>query len=466
LRRDDAGCDHLAVIERDVSYTRCGDLMIAYQVTGEGNAIDVVLTPGIVSHLDLDWDFPSYARFFEELSSFCRLIRFDKRGTGLSDRTVAVATLEERADDIRAVMDAVGSEQAYIFGQSEGGNMACVFAATNPDRTLGLLTFGTIPRYVVAPEHPLGRPVGELEETAALVEERGITREFLRRWPNLMDDLDDEEFALNLRYYRGSVSPAQMAAILRMAADIDMSGMLGSIGVPTLLLHRTDDLIAPVDAARRMAAAIPSARLIEFAGTGHNADDGPDMDLVIETIHEFVVGERRKVPVDRVLATVMFTDIVDSTAMAAALGDARWKDLLARHDRRVQEEVERHRGTLVRTTGDGVVVTFDGPARAARCAGAIVRAVRPIGIEVRAGCHTGEVELGAGEIQGLAVHIGARVMALAAPSEVLVSRTVRDLVAGSGLVFEDRGEHELKGVPERWQLFSLRDDGDGLGSGS
>ena len=439
----------------DIQYARSGDVMIAYQVTGEANPVDVVLTPGIVSHLDLDWEFPTLARFIRELSSFCRLIRFDKRGTGLSDRTTDVGTLEERTDDIRAVMDAVGSRRAHIIGVSEGGNMSCVFAAAHPERTLGLVLWGTNARYVSAEDYPIGRDLAELMRIADDVAARGVTAEYLTAWPGGMEGADPADLAIALRYYRGSASPSQMAAILRMFAEVDTRGILGSIQVPTIVMNRVDDPVTPMEAARALTAGITGARLMEFLGNSHDIDGPPQEAEILEAIHEFVTGEIRKVPNDRVLATVLFTDIVGSTARAVELGDARWKTVLAEHDERARAEIERHRGIYIHTTGDGLLATFDGPARAVRCARAIGEGVRPLGIEIRAGCHTGEVELVGAMVQGVAVHIGARVAALAGDGDVLVSSTVKDLVAGSGLSFEDAGEHELKGVPDRWRLFPV-----------
>jgi len=429
--------------------------MVAYQVTGEGNPVDLVRAPGVVSHLDMDWEFPEDVRWIERISSFCRLIRFDKRGTGLSDRGVYAATLEERTDDIRAVMDAAGSERAFIFGISEGGCMACVFAATYPDRTRGLLMWGTMPRWVQTDGFPWGFERSEHARIVAEMAEQGMTVEYLTGKGAGATHATDEELAQGLRYCRAAASPTQMAALERMNQDMDIRDVLPTIRVPTLVLNRAADPVAPIEAVRYMVERIPEARLVEFIGDTHGLSAEAEDEEIIGQIEEFVTGERPIPRIDRVLTTVLFTDIVGSTERVAELGDRAWRQLLAEHHRLVRAELDRFQGREIDTAGDGFFATFDGPARATRCAQAIVAAVRPLGLEIRAGAHTGEVELLGGELGGLAVHIGARVGALAGPSEVLVSSTVKDLVAGSGLAFEDRGEHELKGVPEKWRLYAV-----------
>jgi class 3 adenylate cyclase len=430
--------------------------MIAYQVTGEGSPIDLVLAPAIVSHLDLDWESPDDAHRMERISSFCRLIRFDKRGTGLSDRGVYAATLEERTDDIRAVMDAVGSDRAFIFGLSEGGCMACVFAATYPHRARGLLLWGTMPRWVQADDYPWGFDPAEHERTIEQLAERGMTIEYLRGEGGGMTHATEAELAEVVRYCQAGASPTQMAALERLDHDMDIRDILPTIRVPTLILNRVVDPACPIEAVRWMAAQIPEARLVEYPGeAGHWFPGGPQDEEIVDLIEEFVTGERPAPRLDRVLATVLFTDVVSSTERAAELGDRAWRLLLARHHELVRAELSRFQGREIDTAGDGFLTTFDGPGRAVRCAQAITGAVGALGIQVRAGIHTGEIEVDGDDVRGIAVHIGARVAALAGPSEVLVSSTVRDLVAGSGIVFEDAGEHELKGIPDRWHLYRV-----------
>jgi pimeloyl-ACP methyl ester carboxylesterase len=428
--------------------------MIAYQVTGEGQPVDLVVAPGVVSHLDMDWEWPGEDRWIERASSFCRLIRFDKRGTGLSDRGVYAATLEERTDDIRAVMDAAGSKSAVVFGFSEGGCMACVFAATYPHRTRGLLLWGTMPRWVQAHDYPWGYPLEDHRRIVAEMAERGMTVEYLTGAGAGMTNATESELAEVMRYCRAAASPTQMAALERMNQDMDIRDILPSIRVRTLVLNRVSDPVAPIEAVRAMASRIPDARVIEFPGDthGYSADD-PDDAGIVDAIQEFVTGEPAVREIDRVLTTVLFTDIVGSTEQAAELGDRAWRNLLGRHHELIRAELRRFRGREVDTAGDGFLATFDGPGRAVRCAQAITAGVHALGVVVRAGVHTGEVELMGNAVGGIAVHIGARVAALAGPSEVLVSSTVKDLTAGSGLAYKDTGEHDLKGVPDRWRLY-------------
>lgn len=439
----------------ETRYARSGELMIAYQVTGEGNPVDLVLAPGTVSHVELFWDFPEHAAFYERLSSFIRLIRFDKRGTGMSDRPAGAATLEERSDDIRAVMDAAGSQRAYLLGYSEGGNMACVFAATYPERTLGLLLWGTMARWTSTNDHPWGPPIDDWRRMVDDLAAHGVTDEYLLGYGA---GLSNEELDRERRLWLAMASPSAIAALERMNIDIDTRDILPTIHVPTLVMNRRGDPVAHVDAARDLAAHIPGARFVEFPGDLHSfAYYEPE--AVIAEIQEFITGTKPERVSDRMLTTVLFTDIVDSTRRAAELGDSAWKKLLGEHDRLARAGIERHRGVLIDSTGDGLLATFDGPARAVRSARAIGAAVASLGLAVRAGVHTGEVERDGDRIRGLAVHIGARVAAMAAPSEVLVSSTVKDLTVGSGIVYEDRGEHELKGVPDRWRLFAVADSG-------
>jgi pimeloyl-ACP methyl ester carboxylesterase len=443
-------------VRPETRYAKSGDVSIAYQVSGEGAPIDLVFTPGTVSHLDLDWS-PEDVWFWERLHLFGRLIRFDKRGTGLSDRVTNVASLEERTDDIRAVMDAAGSDRAVILGNSEGGSMACLFAATYPHRTRALVIWGGQARWVREPDLPWGIPREEYERLVEELALNGITESYVRGWgAGLGDSAPPEVLDEFMRYFRAGASPASLAALERMNMEIDVRDILPSIRVPTLIVNATEDPVSPVEGARYLAEGIPGARLFEYPGTTH-ITTREETTLILDQIQEFVTGTRPSPLTHRVLATVLFTDIVDSTRNAHELGDARWKELLASHDDRARAEVRRFQGREVDMAGDGLFATFDGPARAVRCAQAIGDAVGAIGIQIRAGCHTGEVELAGDRVRGIAVHVGARVAALAGPSEILVSSTVKDLTVGSGLTFEDAGEHALKGVPNSWHLYRVAD---------
>ncbi len=430
--------------------------MVAYQVTGEGNPVDLVHAPGTVSHLELFWEIPEAAAFIERLSSFARLIRFDKRGTGMSDRPSGPATLEERTDDIRAVMDAAGSERAFVFGTSEGGSMACVFAATYPERTSGLILWGTQATWIRSDDYPWGV---SMEEALAEIEdlaEHGITDTYLFG-PGMGEDtgMSDEEKERIRRLWRSATTPGALAALERMNLDLDIRGVLPSIHVPTLVMNRTNDPVANVEAARDLASHIEGARFVEFAGDTHVFFQGPNPDEVAAEIQEFVTGSRPALGGDRALATVLFTDIVGFDPEGRGARRHAWRDVVERHHTIVRDLLARSRGTEMDTAGDGFFATFDGPARAVRCALAAIEAVRPLGIEIRAGVHTGEVETIDAKAGGIAVIIGARIAASAEASEVLASSTVKDLVAGSGLVFEDAGEHELKGVPDSWHLYRV-----------
>jgi pimeloyl-ACP methyl ester carboxylesterase len=450
------------VSQPQTRYARSGDVNVAYQVVGNG-PFDLVYVHGWVSNVDLMWDEPSYARFLERLASFSRLILFDKRGTGLSDPVASgePPTLEQRMDDVRAVMDAAGSERAALLGHSEGGNMSVLFAATYPERTAALVLVGCYAKRIRSDDYPWAPAwddrLREIEETE-------------RTWvdPALVGSLapsraDDPAFVTWMsRYLRGSASPRGAAELLRMNTMIDVRDVLPTIRVPTLLLYRTDDRDVQVDEGRYIASSIPGSRLVELPGADHLMWAG-DADALLDEIEGFLTGVRRGPEPDRVLATVLFTDIVGSTERAVAMGDRPWRELLDRHHGVVRRALERWRGREVDTAGDGFLAVFDGPARAVRCAEAIAAAVLPLGLEVRAGVHTGEVELRNDGVAGIAVHIGARISGLAGPGEVLVSRTVVDLVAGSGLVFSDRGEYELKGVPGTWQVFAAEPDGEAAG---
>jgi class 3 adenylate cyclase len=437
-----------------VRYAQSGDVHVAYQVVGE-NERDLVLVQGFMSHLDMSWESPRLARMFRSLASFSRLILFDKRGTGLSDRAVGAPTLEERMDDVRAVMDAAGSEHAVLMGVSEGAPMCILFAATYPERTDALVLYGGMARSTEAPDYPWAPPADGLVEAAQelvmpLVYDGGDIDIWM---PSLADDRAVQDWLA--RYRRAGVSPDGIRSIYETFLEIDVRDVLPTLRVPTLVLHRRGDRVVNRRAGKWMADQIPGARYVELPGQDHMPWAG-DLDGVIEEIREFLTGVRYVPEPDRVLATVMFTDVVGSTERAVALGDQRWREVLDAHDEAVRQQLAAFRGSEVKTTGDGFLATFDGPARAIRCGHAIAVAARGLGIDVRVGLHTGEIELRGDDIGGVAVHIGQRVTALAEPGEILVSSTVKDLVAGSGLEFDDRGEHELRGVPGTWHLYAAR----------
>jgi class 3 adenylate cyclase len=439
-------------------YARSGDVNIAYQVVGDG-PLDLVLVFGWISNVELAWEEPHLRRFLDRLASFSRLILFDKRGTGLSDRVspTELPTLEQRMDDVRAVMDAAGSERAALFGMSEGGPMCILFAATYPDRTVALVTCGTYARRRWSADYPW----------APTPEQRQLFFDAIEfRWGDELgldslapSRLDDPALKRWLEaYIRRSASPSAALALARMNTEVDVRDVLPSVRVPALIMHRDGDRDAHVDEGRYIAARIPGARFVELHGIDHLPWIG-DQDEVLGEIEEFLTGVRPIPQPDRVLATVLFTDIVGSTEMASALGDERWRDLLARHHTVVRAELARFRGREIDTAGDGFLAAFDGPARAVRCASAIISALGDLGIQVRAGVHTGECAVMEGKLTGVAVHIGARVAALGAPGVVLVSSTVRDLVAGSGIEFDDRGLHHLKGIDGEWRLFAVAGQG-------
>jgi pimeloyl-ACP methyl ester carboxylesterase len=434
-------------------YARSGDLHIAYQVVGDG-PIDIVWVPGWFSHVEQSWEWIDMAEFFERLASFSRLILFDKRGTGLSDPVPVStpATIEQRMDDVRAVMDAAGSERAALIGLSEGGPMSMVFAATYPERTTALILTGTFARSTEAPDYDIGVQ-REFVESAIdeIIDSWGEGLILQIAAPSMDTPENRRELG---RYERSAASPGMVRALMKLNLDIDVRPILSTINVPTLVLHREHDMMTPVEMGRYLAEHIPNAKMVEVPGNDHVPWAG-DVNRFVGEIQEFLTGSRHEATPDRILATVMFNDIVSSTERAAEMGDQRWKKLLDRFYETAGRQIERFGGRLVGTTGDGVLATFDGPARGVRSATAIREAVRPLGIEIRAGLHTGECELRGTDVGGIAVHIGARVSAKAGPGEVLVSRTVRDLVVGSGLAFSDRGEHELKGVPGTWQLYSV-----------
>jgi class 3 adenylate cyclase/predicted alpha/beta hydrolase len=417
--------------------------------------LDLVYVPGFVSNIDLMWEEPGMRRFLERLAGFSRLILFDKRGTGLSDPVPAesLPTLEERMDDVRAVMDAVGSERAALLGHSEGGNMSVLFAATYPNRTRALVLVGCYAKRTRSEDYPWAPATQERQRHIEDVEAAWGSLDMMPILaPSKVGDAAFEDWIG--RYWRHSASPRTAAALLRMNTMIDIRPVLPSVNVPTLLLYREGDRDVRLEEGRYIASRIRGARLVELPGDDHFMWVG-DFEQMLDEIEEFLTGARGGAPHERVLSTVLFTDIVGSTELAVRIGDRAWRDLLERHHAEIRRELERWRGREVSTAGDGFLATFEGPARAIRCAVAATEAVRPLGLEIRAGVHTGEVEISNGDVKGIAVHIGARVSALAGPSEVLVSRTVVDLVAGSGIAFEDRGVHGLKGVPGVWGVFAV-----------
>jgi pimeloyl-ACP methyl ester carboxylesterase len=436
----------------ETRYTKSGNVNIAYQVIGTGPR-DLVLVPGWVSNVDVFWEEPSVARFLTRLASVSRLILFDKRGTGLSDRAAEMPNLETRMDDVRAVLDAVGSQQAALCGYSEGGPMCALFSATYPNRSSALIMLGSYARLKPDRDYPHGRPA---DATRAWIEtcerEWGQPVGLEARAPTLAADIRVRQWWA--RFLRMSASPAAAVALIRMNYEIDIRHLLPSIRVPTLIMHSVGDQAIDVGASRYMARNIRGARYVEMPGMDH-LPWGDGADIILDEIEEFLTGARHHLEPDRILATVLFTDIVGATEKAATLGDRKWHDVLDGYYTVARRELARFRGREIDTAGDGVFAAFDGPARGVRCAQAISGGVRSLGIEIRAGLHTGECEVMGEKVGGIAVHIGSRVASKAGPGEVLVSSTVKDLVAGSGLRFEDRGTHSLKGVPDEWRLFAV-----------
>jgi class 3 adenylate cyclase len=437
-------------VQAETRYAKSGDVSIAYQVVGDG-PMDIVLVPGFVSHLELDWEEPRSARFLGRLGSISRLIRFDKRGTGLSDRPGGLPDLETRMDDVRAVLDAVGSERAALFGYSEGGPMSILFAGTYPERTSALVLYGTYAKRRDPDDDYPWAPTWEARQAYAAEIERdwGWQADMQRMSPSA----DDAMAGWWAARARAAASPGAARDLILMNSQIDVRALLPAIRVPTLVLHRSGDRDSRPEEGRYIAEQIPGARFIELPGDDHFPSI--DGDQILDEVEEFLTGERGAAEPDRVLATVLFTDIVGSTEIAAQRGDRAWRELLERHHSLVRRQLLRFRGKEVDTVGDGFFASFDGPARAIRCACAVVDAVHELGIDVRAGLHTGECELVEGKVAGIAVHTGARVASHAQPGEVLVSRTVRDLVAGSGIGFQDRGSQELKGIPGEWRIYAV-----------
>jgi class 3 adenylate cyclase len=422
-------------------YAQSGDVNIAFQVMGDG-PVDIILVPGIVSHVEFLHEFPEYTAFLRRLATFARVVAFDKRGQGLSDAISGAPSLEQRVDDVRAIMDEIGSQRAVLLGLSEGSAMSAFFAAANPERVSKLILFSGYAKASLT------------EETLSRLLKAWGTGTVMARAAETLS-ADPDVIKLLAKFERLSASPGAAKAYMSLSRLIDVTSILPSVRVPTLVLHRSTDAMVAVEGGRELAALIPGARYIEYPGGDHVPFTG-DAETVLGDIQEFVTGERESSAADleRILATVMFTDIVDSTRSAAEMGDQQWRRLLDSHDRIAKQSVEKHRGNLIKTTGDGILATFDGPGRAVRCALALESAGKQIGLPLRAGLHTGEIELRGRDVGGIAVHAAARVMAHCAPGEVLVSRVVTDLVAGAGLKFAERGSHELKGLPGRWDLFA------------
>jgi pimeloyl-ACP methyl ester carboxylesterase/class 3 adenylate cyclase len=429
----------------ETRYAFSGDVNIAYQTMGSG-PLDIIVVPGLASHVEFMHEMPGYTAFHRRLSTFGRVVTFDKRGQGLSDRISDAPSLEQRIDDVRAIMDAIGSKRATLFGHSEGCPMSVLFAATYPERVSHLILFGG---YAVA-----AMLSNDMEERIAERLKFWGTGEMLKA---LSPSQATNQNAIHqfAKYQRLAASPGAIKAISFLNAQIDVRAILPNVQAPTLVLHRKDDASIPVELGRNLAEQIPNAKFIEYSGQDHFYFFG-DVETLLGDIEEFVTGHRESssADLDRVLATVLFTDIVDSTRSAAAMGDQAWRRLLDSHDQLAIQTVEKYRGTLVKTTGDGILATFDGPGRAVRCALSLGTASKQMGLPLRAGLHTGEIEIRGRDIGGIAVHAAARVMAQSQSNEVLVSRVITDLVAGAGLKFSERGSHELKGLPGRWDLFA------------
>jgi class 3 adenylate cyclase len=438
----------------EVRYATSGDLRIAYQAFGDGD-LELVFVPGFISNLDMIWDSPAFAPSLARFGRYARCVTFDKRGTGLSDRELGFGSLEERMDDIRAVVESVGFDRPSIVGISEGGPLALLYAATYPGRVRSLALYGTMARVLEADDYPIGIARELVDELVERVEQRwgrpGSLAGFIQHVPDSPDVMD--WFA---RYARGACSPRMAAEILRRNCEIDIRAVLPAVNVPTLVLHSTGDPLVRVEWGRYIAEHVPGARWVEHDADYHGTYDGAGV-WYLDDLEEFLTGHRSvpAAPATRVLATVLFTDIVGSTEKAASLGDDAWRRLLDEHDSIATQRIAAFEGTVVKSTGDGVLATFDGPSRAVACAQAINDGLASIDLQVRAGVHTGELERRGDDVGGIGVHIGSRIAGLAGPGEVWVSRTVKDLTAGSGLEFDARGAHALKGVPEEWELYAL-----------
>lgn len=432
-------------------YVKSGAVSVAYQVFGEGK-VDLVYVPGWISDVEAAWDEPHLANFLRRLGSFCRVVMFDKRGTGLSDRDVGYPTLEQRMDDVRAVMDAAGAERAVIFGSSEGGCMSCLFAATYPERTLALVLFGVFAKRSWSPDYPWAPTAEERGQWIALIEQHwGESTDIAQLAPSRANDPAFAEWFASMS--RRAASPGSAVMLARTNTDIDVRAVLPTIRVPTLVMHRRGDRDVKVEEAQYIADQIPNAKLCVLEGEDHMIWCG-DTDKVLAETQEFITGSRPAPAIDRVLATMLVTDIVDSTRHARTMGDAAWTELLQRHNAMIRAEIARFRGSEVNTAGDSFMIAFDGPARAVRCALAIHAAVAKLGLGVRAGLHTGECIVSGGVHSGIALHVAARIAAMAGSGETLASRTVKDLSTGSGLVFQSRGVFELKGLEDSWEICS------------
>lgn len=439
-------------MQPDTRYATAADgVNIAYQVAGEGER-DLVLVPGWIFNIEVAWEHPSFESFMRRLTRNFRVILFDKRGSGLSDRNIGASTMEERVDDVRAVMDAAGSQHAALLGWSEGGNIAAFFAATNPDRADGLILWAAGARYKKAPDYPIG-----LSKDFLLAARELLTKQWgkgLGAYVAAPSRADDEAFRRWFgRYERLSVSPGEGAVTLEVNLELDTTEVLRMVRTPTLVMHNDGDALIPVEFARYIADQVPDSKLVELSGRDHlfwfsNTNE------VLGEIEDFLLGARAEGESERVLSTVLFTDIVGSTVRATQVGDSRWTEMLDIHDRIGRESIDRFRGQLVKSTGDGLLATFDGPARAVKCAIRLRDALANSGLQVRAGLHTGELEVRKDDVGGVAVHIGARIAAKAESGEVLTSRTVKDLSAGADIEFTDRGVHDLQGLPEPWRLFA------------
>ncbi|MBI3370659.1 MAG: adenylate/guanylate cyclase domain-containing protein [Betaproteobacteria bacterium] len=444
-----------------VKYAKNGNVHIAYRVVGEG-PIDLVVVPGWVTHLEAHWEDPLVWRFAERLAGFSRLILFDKRGTGLSDPVSEenLPTLEMRMEDVHTVLDAVGSKKAALLGISEGGPMCALFAATYPERTSALVMSGCYAKWIRDTDYPWA-PTREEHQAAFIAYEKnwGTPIGFRTVAPSVANDESCRNWwARNLRL---GASPGAGIALYRMNIEIDIRGVLPSIRVPTLILHREGDRLINVGNSRYMASRIPDAKYVELRGVDHLPWFG-DSETVLDHIEEFLTGVRPVVANDRILSTVLFVDIVGSTERALSMGDSRWRDLLNTFHQQVRQELDRFRGRLIDTAGDGVFASFDGPARAVRCASALRDRLIGLGVTIRSGVHTGECEVAGDKLAGIAVHIGARVAAVAEAGEILVSSTVKDLVAGSGLGFASRGRHMLKGLTDELELYAVTLAGSGV----
>ena len=437
----------------ETQYAQSGELSIAYQTVGDG-PVDILFVPGFVSNVELMWERPAFGGMLDRLAGIGRLTFFDKRGTGCSDRSLGTGSSEDRMDDLRAVADAAGIESAVVIGVSEGGPLAVLFAASFPERITSLVLWGTFARALWAPDYEEGLDIELVDAFIDDVKAKWGTGHALA---GFLSDTADADLAAQARYERQTATPGAVSTILRHNIQMDVRHALGALRMPTLVVHRVGDPIVPVGAGRYLARHIEGARLAEFPGDFHVGGSRGEDDDILDAIEEFVTGApvlHEADDVDRVLMTVLFTDIVDSTKRASEMGDKAWRSLLEQHDTTAAKAVEAQRGVVVKRTGDGLLATFDGPGRGVRAARALREAVAALGVEVRAGLHTGEVERRGSDVAGIGVHIGSRVSALAEPGEVLVTSTVKDLVMGSDLEFDDRGARELKGIPGDWHLWA------------